>query len=157
MSKREQSMGIEPVFVDTNLFLRYLTDDVPHQADAVEQLLHQAAKGDILLTTNSWVMAEIIWTLDSYYGLSKEGIRDKILTILNTPGLEVVDKDLVFQAINWYVEKNVDFLDALNAAWLLNRGVKTVYTFDRRHFSRFEGITVHVPERTAMNEGVIQK
>ncbi len=28
----------ERVFVDTNLFLRYLTNDVPVQADAVERL-----------------------------------------------------------------------------------------------------------------------
>ena len=63
--------------MDTNIFLRYLTDDVPHQADAVEQLLHQASQGEILLTTNSWVIAEIIWTLDSYYGLSKDDIQDK--------------------------------------------------------------------------------
>ncbi|MBA4393955.1 MAG: PIN domain nuclease [Desulfobacca sp.] len=140
-------MATEPVFVDTNIFLRYLTDDVPHQADAVEQLLQQAAQGEIRLITNSWVIAEIIWTLDSYYGLSKEHIQDKILTILNTPGLDVVDKDLVFQAIHWYNEKNVDFLDAFNAAWILNQGMKAVYTFDRRHFTRFEGIIVKVPEK----------
>lgn len=34
--KRWFRMKPERVFVDTNLFLRYLTDDVPTQADAVE-------------------------------------------------------------------------------------------------------------------------
>jgi len=33
----------ERLFADTNLFLRYLTNDVPAQADAVEQVLQQAA------------------------------------------------------------------------------------------------------------------
>jgi hypothetical protein len=32
-------MAIETAFADTNLFLRYLTNDVPEQADAVEGLL----------------------------------------------------------------------------------------------------------------------
>ena len=36
-------MKPERVFADTNLFLRYLTNDVPAQADAVEELLRQAA------------------------------------------------------------------------------------------------------------------
>jgi predicted nucleic acid-binding protein len=32
-----------PLFVDTNVFLRFLTDDVPEQAAAVEALFRRAA------------------------------------------------------------------------------------------------------------------
>ena len=39
-------MTLEQVFVDTNLFLRYLTNDIPEQADQVEQLLQRAQNGD---------------------------------------------------------------------------------------------------------------
>ena len=55
----------EPVFVDTNLFLRYITNDVPEQADAVERLLQRAGAGEITLITNSLVICEIVWTLES--------------------------------------------------------------------------------------------
>jgi hypothetical protein len=34
-------MEVERRFIDTNLFLRYLTNDVPEQADAVEELLNR--------------------------------------------------------------------------------------------------------------------
>lgn len=138
-------MKAERVFADTNLFLRYLTDDVPAQADAVEQLLQQAAAGDIVLVTNNLVMAEIVWTLESFYRLSRNDVRDRVLAILNTQGLETVDGDLVLQAITWYAEKNVDFIDAYNVAWLLTQEVQVAYTFDRKHFSRLEGVTVKVP------------
>jgi predicted nucleic acid-binding protein len=37
-------MKPERVFADTNLFLRYLTNDVPDQADAVERLLRRAVR-----------------------------------------------------------------------------------------------------------------
>ena len=37
-----------------------------------------------------------------------------MLAVLNTPGLEVVDGELVLQVVVWYVEKNVDFMDAYN-------------------------------------------
>ena len=84
-------MKLERVFADTNLFLRYLTNDVPAQADAVEHLLHRAAAGEIILVTNTLVVAEIIWTLESFYRLTKDDIQAKILAILNTVGLEVVD------------------------------------------------------------------
>jgi predicted nucleic-acid-binding protein len=138
-------MKAERVFVDTNLFLRYLTNDVPAQADAVEVLFRQAAGGEMALVTNSLVMAEITWVLASYYQCSRVDIRDKVLAILNTPGLEVVDADLVLQAITWFAEKNIDFVDAHNAAWLLAQEMNVAYTFDHVHFSRIEGVTARVP------------
>lgn len=142
-------MKPERVFADTNLFLRYLTNDIPAQADAVEALFRLAAGGETILITNSLVIAEIIWTLESYYRLSRGDIQEKILAILNTPGIEVIDSDLILQAVTWYKEKNVDFLDGYNGAWLLSQGMKVAYTFDRKHFSRLEGITVHVPVSTS--------
>ena len=138
-------MTPERIFADTNLFLRFLTNDVPAQADAVEKLLHRAATGEIILVINSLVIAEIVWTLESFYGLEHDSVKDKVLAILNTPGLEVAEGDLVLQAIFWYAEKNVDFIDAFNAAWLLDREMTAACTFDHKHFSRFEGIRVQVP------------
>jgi predicted nucleic acid-binding protein len=138
-------MKPERIFVDTNIFLRYLTNDVPEQADAVEQLLRRAAAGELVLVTNPLVMAEIVWTLETFYQRPRSEVKDKVLAILNTPGLDVVDSDLVLQAMNWYAEKNVDFIDAYNAAWMQGQGLKIACTFDRKHFSRLEGVTVMVP------------
>jgi predicted nucleic-acid-binding protein len=135
----------EHVFADTNLFLRYLTNDIPAQADAVEQLIRRASAGEIVLVINSLVIAEIVWTLESYYGLTRDSVKDKILAILNTPGIEAAEGDLLLQAIFWYADKNIDFIDAFNAAWMLTQGLETTYTFDRKHFSRIEGIRVQVP------------
>ncbi len=116
-------MKVETVFADTNLFLRYLTDDVPAQADLAEGLLHRAAKGEVALVTTSLVIAEIVWTLESYYHVPKRDVQAKVLAILNTAGLKVTDADLVMQAIGGYAEKNVDFIDAYNAAWMLKNDI----------------------------------
>ncbi len=136
-------MKPERVFADTNIFLRYLTDDVPEQADAVEGLLETAA--GILLVTNGLVMAEMVWTLESFYRLSRREIKDKVLAILNTPGLELVDRDLVLEAVVGYADRGVDFIDAYNGAWMLRQGITVACTFDRKHFGRLEGVTVKVP------------
>jgi uncharacterized protein len=135
----------ERVFVDTNLFLRYITNDIPAQADSVELLLERAGAGEVALVTNSLVISEIVWTLESFYRLPRPAVREQVLAILNTPGLDVVDSDLVLQAINWHVEKNISYGDAYNAAWLTALGIHSVYTFDRKHFARIEGITIKIP------------
>jgi predicted nucleic acid-binding protein len=138
-------MKADSTFVDTNLFLRYLTNDVPAQADAVEKLLRQADQGKILLVTNSIVIAEIVWTLESYYQLEHGDIQNKVLAILNTPGLEILDSNLILKAIIWYAEKNVDFIDAYNAAWMEQKGIEKIYTFDQKHFARFDDVEVIRP------------
>lgn len=139
-------MKAEVIFADTNLFLRYLTNDIPAQADAVEALLNRAATGEILLTTTSLVIAEIVWTLESFYQLSKKDISGKVLAILNTHGLKVEDSDLLLQAAIWYTEKNVDFIDAYNAAWMLQEDISKVATFDLKHFNRFDSLAVEAPK-----------
>ena len=109
-------------------------------------MFHQAASGQFRLATTSKVLAEIVWTLESFYKLGRSEIQTRVLAILNTPGLDVENGDLVFQAIIWYAEKNVDFIDAYNAAWMNHKGIAAAFTFDKKHFSRFQGINIQIPD-----------
>ena len=126
-------------FADTNLFLGYLTDDIPAQADLVQRLSQRAKAGSVSLTTNVMVMAEIVWTLESYYGRPRGEIRDEVLGILNTPGLTVEEPALVAQAAEAYADLNVDFVDAFNALWMVKHDLESVVTFDTKHFARLPG------------------
>lgn len=136
---------VERAFVDTNLFLRYLTNDIPEQADAVEVLLGRAEAGEVRLVTNRLVMAEVVWTLESFYKRTKAEVQGAVLAILNTPGLELEARDQVLQAAIWYAEKNVDFIDACIAAQLFDNGPDSIYTFNRKHFGRFPHLQVREP------------
>ncbi len=138
-------MTVERCFADTNLFLRYLTNDVPAQADQVDKLLRRAGSGELVLVTSAMVIAEIVWTMESFYELPREEIQASVFAILNTPGLEVESKDLILQAIVWYTENKVDFIDAYNAAWLLAEEMRIAYNFDRKHFARLKRIVTRVP------------
>lgn len=125
-------------FVDTNLFLRYLTNDDSQKADRVEKLLHQAASGKIKLLTAEMVMAEVVWVLESYYQLSPEGIAPMIRAILATPGLEVTNAPLVERALSYYELGKVDFVDGYIAAVMQKHGVTDIYSFDRKYMSLFK-------------------
>ena len=135
----------EAVFVDANLFLRYLTNDVPDQADRVEALLDRAGSGEVHLVTSVLVVAEVVWTLGSFYKRSKEQVRDAVLALCHTPGLDVEDADGLMQAAEWHAEKNVDFADAYHATWALARGLTGVRTFNLKHFRRFDVLDAREP------------
>ena len=134
-----------PVFVDANVFLRYLTNDIPEQADAVDAFLDRAASGEIRLVTSVLVVAEVVWTLGSFYKRTKEQVRDAVLALCHTPGLTVEDADGLVQAAEWHAEKNVDFADAYHVAWMTSRELIDVRTFNLKHFLRFDGLDVSAP------------
>jgi len=116
-------------FVDTNVFLRFLTNDVPEQAERAATLFRDASAGKIVLMTSVLVLAEIVWTLESYYGLPKGGVAGKVLAILNTPGLVVENAALLAEAATVYTTANVDFVDAYNACRMQEQGIACAYTF----------------------------
>ena len=82
------------------------------------------------------VIAEIVWTLESYYELDKKSDDDARNLEYGRVGS---DSDLILQAIVHYTDKNVDFIDAFNAAWMVKNDVDKIY-FRSKHFNRFEGI-----------------
>jgi uncharacterized protein len=127
-------------FVDTNLFIRYLTNDDPQKADRVETLLERAATGKVRLVTADLVIAEIIWVLESAYGMTNEEITPMIKAILAAPGLEVTNESLVSRSLEFYESLNVDFVDGYIAALMEKLHIRDLYTFDRKHISRFQGI-----------------
>ena len=104
------------LFVDTNVFLRFLTNDDPVKAKHADRLFRDAVSGKIALTTSLLVIAEIIWTLESFYKLEKDEIASKVESILNTPNLECAEASLIFMALDLYVHHNIDFIDAYHAA-----------------------------------------
>jgi len=136
---------VADIFVDTNVFLRFLTNDDPVKARQAEALFRDAVLGKKTLITSVLVIAEIVWTLESFYKLDKQDIAAKIEKILNTPHLECPDASLILAALDSYVGYNVDFIDAYHAMYLKEAGPTRVYTYDRKHFTRFPWLEVIEP------------
>lgn len=114
-------------FVDANVFLRFLTNDDPAKARRAEALFKEAVAGKVNLETSLLVVAEIIWTLESFYRLAKADIADKVEKILNTRNLRCPEAGSILEALDLYITKNVDFIDAYHAIMLRDAGVKSLY------------------------------
>lgn len=132
-------------FVDTNLFIRYLTNDDPPKAERVELLLKEAASGTVRLVTTEMVIAEVVWVLESSYGLKSSTVAPLIRAILATSGLEVINASLVAIALDYYETKNIDFIDGYIAAVMEKQGITELYSFDKKHISRIKTISRKEP------------
>jgi predicted nucleic acid-binding protein len=127
-------------FIDTNIFIRYLTNDIPGKADECEKIFKKAIKKEETFYTTDMVIAEIVWVLESYYELPKEEVQDKVEKILNTPNLICTNRDLILSALTLYSQKNIDFIDAYNALMMKNKGIEEIYSYDK-HYDRVEWLT----------------
>jgi len=130
---------MEKVFVDTNLFLRYLTKDDPGKYVRCRAVFKKAVEGKISLLTSEMVIAELIWTLLSYYKVPKAEVIEKVSIIISTPNLHLVDKTIIADSLVLYSQKNIDFIDAYNALFMKFHGLEKIYSYDE-DFDAIEGI-----------------
>ena len=132
-------------FVDTNLLLRYLTDDLPEQAEQAQALFERGAKGDVILVLNTMVIAEVVWTLKSFYGYTKKRIDKLVSNVVASRIFEIEERDILLQALENFHFFNVDFIDAYIVAWMQERGIEGIYTLNEKHFRRLPGVQVMKP------------
>lgn len=137
--------GHKRVVIDTNILVRYLTNDDPSKAKAVDSFLNKALKGEFKILIPSIVIAELVWVLESFYEIKANEIAELIEAVVNTPGVEVTDKSIIIFALKLYRAKNMDFIDAWIIEFAKNSNVNTIYTFDKRHFKDIEGIEIRIP------------
>lgn len=131
--------------IDTNLLVRYLTEDDPSKANDVKRLLLKATQGELTLLIPSVVIAELVWVLQSFYKLDRGEIVPLLNAMLRTRGVEVSDKAVVSDAIEMYGAATLDFIDAWIAAFAKAADVRAIYTFDRKHFKGIDGIEMMHP------------
>jgi predicted nucleic acid-binding protein len=130
---------MKEIFIDTNIFLRYLTKDDPSKYEKCRGIFAKAMEGQIALVTSAMVIAELIWTLLSYYKVPKSDVIAKVSIIVSTESLYVPERDMIADALMLYARKNIDYIDAYNAVFMRQQGLSDIYSYDQ-DFDAIEGI-----------------
>ena len=113
------------VTLDTNVWVRYLTNDDELQARRAFMLLEQADAVFIPKT----VLLELDWVLRAVYEIEAATIHRSLLHILGLPKVIAESVGQVAAALDFYAE-GFDFADALHLA--SSETTQTLYTFDAR-------------------------
>jgi predicted nucleic acid-binding protein len=119
------------IFIDTNIFIRYLTKDDPLKYDKCRRIFKEAIDGKITTTTSEMVIAELIWTLLSYYKVPKAEVIEKVSIIVGTESLIIPDKYIITDALVLYSRKNIDYIDAYNAVFMKYNDINEIYSYER--------------------------
>jgi len=121
--------------LDADVVIRYLTNDDKKKADRFEKFLGSGRQVELLDVT----MAEIYWTLSSYYKFSRLKVIRALDSLTNHPA---IDCNLVVWQMVWEFLKmssKTSLIDGYCAAWSLVRGDGKIMSFDKG-FDKLTGV-----------------
>ena len=127
-------------FLDTNILMRYFTNDDPRKAQAALMLLERVERGEERVVTTPLVIFETVFLLQRRYKVPRERVREMVTELLALRHLQLTEKALCRQALDLYVEADIAYADAYHAAWMQAKGVVEVYSWDHE-FDRVTSLT----------------
>jgi predicted nucleic-acid-binding protein len=117
--------------LDTNVLVRYLTNDDPDQSKKASAIIEGAAtKGEKLLV-HPVVLCELVWVLETAYGYGRSDVAATLDHILRTAQFQIPEKDTVWSAWADYRSGKGDFADYLIGRANGQLGATHTVTFDK--------------------------
>lgn len=114
---------------DTNLLVRYYTQDDPAQARRALAWLENNAPCFVPLS----VVQELYWVLENCYEMAASNVLSVVDHLCSSPAFVVESGAMVRRAIQ-VARQGVEFSDALH--WALSGACEGLATFDDRRFAR---------------------
>lgn len=117
--------------LDTNVLVRYLTQDDPVQARKASTLIDQAISNQEKLHVDEVVLCELVWVLLGAYALDKQAVVGVLDRIQSAGQFSILDRDLLADAVNSFRDGGGDFADYLLGHRNRKAGCSVTATFDR--------------------------
>ena len=117
---------------DTNVIVRYLTQDDPVQSPKATELIERGLTEQDPGFVSVVAMAETAWVLERVYGRTAEEIAAVIERMLEVEVLVVESEQEVFTAMIAVKEGRGSFADALIGALGARAGCSHTVTFDQK-------------------------
>lgn len=120
--------------MDTNVIIRFLTNDHVEHSAAANQLIVDAYNGKYTLWVHSLVVAECCYVLESnQYGYARNIIADHLIKLLKTRGIKP-ESPLIFESLELYAKYNIDFEDAYLSALSMGNKPRSIVSFNEKDF-----------------------
>lgn len=117
--------------LDTNVLVRYLTQDDRAQARRAEAAIVKATAGGGRCAISPVVLCELVWVLRGAYKVSKPDVLAALDGILATEAFEILDRPVIQGAIELYRLGRADFSDFVIGLSGAAAGCVETVTFDR--------------------------
>ena len=102
---------IKKIIVDANIVIRFLLNDHPTLSSRAKAIFLKAQQGNIIIYIDEVILAEVIWTLSSFYKIKKLDIVDRLEKLLSQNWIINPKKKLLIKALMLFGTSNLDYID----------------------------------------------
>jgi uncharacterized protein len=129
--------------LNANVLLRFLRNDHRDFSPRAARFIQQANDGKYVLHVSAITMAEVFYTLKSFYRIQRRVVAQTLASVLNTPAFHLSESRRILDALARVQSSNVDFGDAYIASTAAAAGYP-VASFDT-DLDKFVDVTRHEP------------
>lgn len=123
------------IALDTNVLVRFLTQDDPSQAVAANAVFAQLTEAEPGFLCRE-VVVELVWVLERAYGLPREDIAAALDGLLASRELVVEAAERTGLAVTRYRQGGAGFSDHMIALAARDAGCSATLSFDRKAVSQ---------------------
>ena len=118
--------------LDTNVLVRYITQDDPQQSEVANHLIETRCSRSNPGHIGQIVLCELVWVLRRAYGYDKEQLLGLLDQLLVTAELDIENEQLARRALSAWRDGAADYSDYLIALSNQADGCEVTYSFDRK-------------------------
>ena len=118
--------------LDTNVFIRYIVQDDPEQAQLASQIIENQCTVENPAFINEITLCEIVWVLKRAYRYDKTVILTIVQQLLNTQEIYISSQTEASLAYTDYQQGNADFSDYFIARINKKFGCPHTFLFDKK-------------------------
>jgi predicted nucleic acid-binding protein len=131
-------MAAQRQLVDTNVLIRFFTGEPREMAAKARYLVERADNGDVVLVVLPVIVAEVVYTLESFYEMERKDVASKLLSFLQSRGIEPTESNRIMDALTRCRDRNAHFADAYLASAAVELE-NPIASFDR-DFDKFKDV-----------------
>jgi predicted nucleic acid-binding protein len=129
---------VRSVVADANVFVSFFVERNKAQQDAAEALLAAAEEGAIAGIIPQSVVFEIVYVLQSQYGLTARQAANVVQAVTTFPGMKIVDDCPWRRVLELWPDPLSGLTDAAIVALATANGYDAIATFDRKLANKLE-------------------
>jgi len=134
-------MAKKTKLLDTNILIRFLTQDDLEKSDLAEKIFRNAKQDELEIP--DFILTEVVWVLLSFYKLTKKQVLEKLEAICIFEKFKL-NKRVLRKAIDIYRENNFSFVDAYLCALSVTGKYANLYSFDERIKKLYKQLSVTI-------------
>lgn len=111
------------MYIDANILMRYLLNDIPEQTDIAAEIIADGAQ------IYPEIIPEAVYVLSKIYEIPRKAVSDTLIAILDD--ISVERKEQIKKTLKLFRETKLDYIDCLHLAGYSLSG-EDFFSFDKK-------------------------